>query len=92
MFEQRVLVQFVASTQDQYRSFSLSSHPNVTIASYQAPRSEAHLRETMNDCRGSPMRAVLMAFFDVCAYSDVMLTDRTLIRKVQVSQYYTLQF
>lgn len=38
------------------------------------------------------MRAVLMAFFDVCAYSDVMLTDRTLIRKVQVSQYYTSQF
>lgn len=80
-------MQFAASTQDQYRPFNLAEHPNVTIASYPAPRSEAHLRETMNGCRGCPMRAVLMAFFDVVAYSDVILTDKTLQHQVQVRRF-----
>lgn len=32
------------------------------------------------------MRAVLMAFFDVSAYSDAMLTDKKLRHQLQVSR------
>ena len=65
-------------------------HPNVTFVTYKAPYTEAHLRGTMNGMhdedtfRGSPMKAVLMTFFDVKAYSDAMLTDASAFQQVQV--------
>ena len=80
-------VQFVASTQDwrSLRVFGLADHPNVSIATYQAPYSEARLRRTINGYRGAPLHAVLETFFNIRDYSDAMLTDKHLFCQVQVT-------
>ena len=79
-------MQFVASTEDwqSLRTFGLADHPNVSVATYQAPYSEARLRATINGYRGAPLHAVLETFFNIRDYSDAMLTDRRLFRQVQV--------
>ncbi|KAL3135835.1 hypothetical protein ABBQ32_007395 [Trebouxia sp. C0010 RCD-2024] len=76
---------FVASTEDwrSLRTFRLAGHPNVSVATYQAPYSEARLRATINGYRGAPLHAVLETFFNIRDYSDAMLTDRRLLRQVQ---------
>lgn len=81
-----VLLQFVASTEDwrSLRATGLAHHPNVSVATYQAPYSESRLRETINGYRGSPLHAVLETFFNIRDYSDAMLTDRRLFCQVQV--------
>lgn len=80
-------VQFVASTEDwrSLRTFGLADHPNVSVATYQAPYSEARLRRTINGYRGAPLHAVLETFFNIRDYSDAMLTDRRLFSQVQVA-------
>ena len=82
-----VLLQFVASTEDwrSLRATGLAHHPNVSVATYQAPYSESRLRETINGYRGSPLHAVLETFFNIRDFSDAMLTDRRLFCQVQVS-------
>ncbi|KAL3161225.1 hypothetical protein ABBQ38_009591 [Trebouxia sp. C0009 RCD-2024] len=78
-------MQFVASTEDwrSLRTFRLAGHPNVSVATYQAPYSEARLRATINGYRGAPLHAVLETFFNIRDYSDAMLTDKRLFRQVQ---------
>ena len=80
-------LQFVASTEDwrSLKATGLADHPNVSVATYQAPYSESKLRETINGYRGSPLHAVLETFFNIRDYSDAMLTDRRLFCQVQVS-------
>ncbi len=82
-----ILLQFVASTEDwcSLRATGLAHHPNVSVATYQAPYSESRLRETINGYRGSPLHAVLETFFNIRDFSDAMLTDRRLFCQVQVS-------
>ena len=77
----------MASTEDwrSLRATGLAHHPNVSVATYQAPYSESRLRETINGYRGSPLHAVLETFFNIRDYSDAMLTDRRLFCQVQVS-------
>ncbi|DBB08133.1 hypothetical protein WJX82_009623 [Trebouxia sp. C0006] len=76
---------FVASTEDwcSLRATGLAHHPNVSVATYQAPYSESRLRETINGYRGSPLHAVLETFFNIRDFSDAMLTDRRLFCQVQ---------
>lgn len=76
---------FVASTEDwrSLKATGLADHPNVSVATYQAPYSESRLRETINGYRGSPLHAVLETFFNIRDYSDAMLTDRRLFCQVQ---------
>lgn len=76
---------FVASTEDwrSLKATGLADHPNVSVATYQAPYSESRLRETINGYRGSPLHAVLETFFNIRDYSDAMLTDRRLFCQVE---------
>ncbi len=85
-------LQFVASTEDwrSLRATGLAYHPNVSVATYQAPYSESRLRGTINGYRGSPLHAVLETFFNIRDYSDAMLTDRRLFCQVQVSQLHAV--
>lgn len=80
-------MQFVASTEDwrSIKSFGFADHPNVSIATYQAPYSETRLRKTINGYRGAPLHAVLETFFNIRDFSNAMLTDRRLSCQVQVS-------
>ena len=80
-------VQFVASTEDwrSLRVFGLADHLNVSVATYQAPYSEARLRRTINGYRGAPLHAVLETFFNIRDYSDAMLTDKRLFCQAQVA-------
>ena len=67
------------------RVFGLADHPNLSIATYQAPYSEARLRRTINGFRGVPLHAVLDTFFNIRDYSVAMLTDQSLFCQAQLA-------